>query len=63
METDRALSRILGSCKVKLPEILAMDDDREVLELSLAHFEDGSKNENMYGCGTKQDKTLVDHRQ
>lgn len=26
--------------KVKLPEILAMDDDREVLELSLAHFEE-----------------------
>ena len=25
--------------KVKLPEILAMDDEREVLELSLAHFQ------------------------
>ena len=31
-----------GKRKVKLPEILALDDAREVLELSLAHFEDSA---------------------
>ena len=35
-----AKGSVLGKQKLKLPEILAMDDAREVLELSLAHFED-----------------------
>ena len=35
-----AKGSVFGKQKLKLPEILAMDDAREVLELSLAHFED-----------------------